>query len=313
VILLCGIPSEPPVRLALEAARALGVEHRLLSQRLAASADVTLSIRDGRVEGRLWLAGEEIDLSRVDGIYLRLMDADLLPESRRPQAFDPDGPERAAAVGRLLADWCEVTPGRVANRISAMSSNSSKPYQAQLIAACGLPVPETLVTNDLSAVRDFARRAGRLVYKSTSSQRSIVRELDLDRADLNRVRHLPTQFQALVPGLNVRVHVVGDAVLACAIRSATVDYRYAGAEGAEMEPIELPSDVEDRCIRVSRELDLPFCGIDLILDDSGVWWCLEANPSPAYSAFEEPTGLPIAEALVRWLHTGSAVPDRAVA
>lgn len=313
MILLCGIPSEPPLRLAIEAAQELGIEHRVLHQRLASAADVVLSVRRGRVEGRLWLAGEELDLDRVDGIYLRLMDAELVPESRRPLATDPDAPERAAAVSRLLTDWCEVRSGRVANRVSAMTSNSSKPYQGQLLAECGMSVPETLVTSDPGAVREFASRVGRVVYKSTSSQRSVVRELDVGRADLDRVRHLPTQFQALVAGINVRVHVVGDAVFACAIRSPTLDYRYPGPGGAQMEATELPSRIESACLRVARELDLPFCGIDLIVDDAGDWWCLEANPSPAYSAFEEPTGLPIAAALVRWLETGTAVADRAVA
>ena len=38
-----------------------------------------------------------------------------------------------------------------------MFSNSSKPHQARLIAAGGLGVPTTLVTNDPEAVRDAMR------------------------------------------------------------------------------------------------------------------------------------------------------------
>ena len=80
MILLCGIPSEPPVRLAIDAAEGFGAEYRVLNQRMAGEADVVLEARAGRLQGRLWLAGEEIDLRCIDGIYLRLMEAELLPE-----------------------------------------------------------------------------------------------------------------------------------------------------------------------------------------------------------------------------------------
>ena len=313
MILLCGIPSEPPVRLAIDAAEGFGAEYRVLNQRMAGEADVVLEARAGRLQGRLWLAGEEIDLRCIDGIYLRLMEAELLPEYQNPPPADPHSAARAAAVTALLTEWCEVTPHRVANRVSAMSSNASKPYQAQLIARCGLAVPPLVVTSDPAEAREFADAHGKVVYKSTSSVRSIVRVLESDRrGELGRLRQLPTQFQALVTGTNVRAHVIGDLVLACTITSMTVDYRYPAGGPLEMNPTALPSEVEDACVRVATTLDLPFCGLDLIVDECGGWWCLEANPSPAYNCFEEPTGLPIAAALVRWLEAGDARPARSL-
>jgi glutathione synthase/RimK-type ligase-like ATP-grasp enzyme len=68
-----------------------------------------------------------------------------------------------------------------------------------------------------------------------------------------------------------------------------------------MRPVELPEDIRLRCLEVSAALDLPLAGIDLLRDAEDRWWCFEVNPSPAYSCFEEPTGLPIAAALARWL------------
>jgi glutathione synthase/RimK-type ligase-like ATP-grasp enzyme len=211
--------------------------------------------------------------------------------------------ERQQAALALVCGWADVTGLRVANRPSAMASNSSKPYQAALIRRHWFSVPETLVTNDPNQVRDFARVHGRLVYKSTSGIRSIVHELSPARtATLDRVRHLPTQFQRLVTGTNVRVHVVGPELFACAIEADTVDYRYReGGAPASMHPVDLPADVTDRCLALSAALDLPLAGIDLLQDTDGRWWCFEVNPSPAYSCFAEPTGLPMAAALARWL------------
>ena len=51
----------------------------------------------------------------------------------------------------------------------SMVSNSSKPFQAQLLRESGFRVPDTLVTDDPRAVGEFAREHGRLVYKSISS------------------------------------------------------------------------------------------------------------------------------------------------
>jgi glutathione synthase/RimK-type ligase-like ATP-grasp enzyme len=184
-----------------------------------------------------------------------------------------------------------------------MASNNSKPYQAALIRRLGFGVPETLVTNDPDEVRRFQRRVGRLVFKSTSGTRSIVHELTPARAvTLERVRNLPTQFQPLLTGTNVRVHVIGRQVFACEIAAETVDYRYReGGSPARMQPVRLPPALRSRCLELSAALDLPLAGIDLLRDGDGQWWCFEVNPSPAYSCFAEPTGMPMAEALARWL------------
>lgn len=298
MIVVVGTGAEDPVRRLVEAAGAGGAEVALLEETDAASWNLRVSGgRDG-LSARAVTGTGEIDLSAATGLYLRLtapgqrgLAADLLAQQRQE-----------AAIG-LVAAWADVAGMRVANRPRAMASNGSKPYQAALIRRHGLGVPQTLVSNDPAAVRRFWKESGRVVYKSASGVRSIVHELTDDRgADLDRVRHLPTQFQRLLEGTNVRVHVVGDAVFACEITSSTIDYRYReGADQATMEPVDLPADIAERCVGVAAALDLPFAGIDLLRDAAGQWWCFEVNPSPAYSCFEEPTGLPIAAALARWL------------
>lgn len=65
-----------------------------------------------------------------------------------------------------------------------------------------------------------------MVLKSISGIRSIVRPLDNQRAtELDRVRDLSTQFQELVEGVDVRVHVVGQQIFATEIRSPVVENR----------------------------------------------------------------------------------------
>lgn len=306
MILLCGIPSEPPLRLAFEAAQRLGIEALVLNQRHASALAIAIDFQHDRVDAILWAWEREWRLDAIDGVYNRLVDARELPEFRpRPRrAIDSDALARVEAFNRILTAWLELAPCRVASRASAIASNISKPYQSQLIARCGFAIPPTLITNECEAVEQFARLHRRVIYKSVSSLRSIVRELGAaDRLLLKRVRNLPTQFQAYIPGNNVRVHVVGAEIFATEIETEAVDYRYAGRDGMDaiMRPIALPEDIQNRCRTLAVNLHLPFCGIDLKRTPDGQYYCLEVNPCPAYSYYQEITGQPIADAVVGYL------------
>lgn len=303
MILLCGIPSEGPVAAMAAACVHAAVPYRVVSQRAFAEHPLTVQPAPGGPVGTVGIDGEPVPLAQVTGLYLRVMDPGMLPEIR---GLPTTHPTRLLAERwhQVLLAWAELTPARVANRASAMASNASKPYQAQLVRGYGFDVPETLVTNDPALVLELRDRHGRIVYKSASAVRSVVRELgDDDLRRLDRVRWCPTQFQELVEGDDVRVHTVGDAVFATAIRSSATDYRYAGRDGVEtsLEAVTLPDDLARRCVELASGLDLPFAGIDLRLAPDGRVVCFEVNPSPAFTYYESHTGQPIAAALVRWL------------
>ncbi len=134
--------------------------------------------------------------------------------------------------------------------------------------------------------------------------RSIVHALSKDdAARLDLIRWCPVQFQALVPGTDVRVHVVGGEVHATEIVSDTLDYRYARQSGgsAELRAVELTSDTAGKCVALTRGLGLAFAGIDLKITPDGEAFCFEVNPCPAFSYYEANTGQPIARAVARYL------------
>jgi glutathione synthase/RimK-type ligase-like ATP-grasp enzyme len=206
-----------------------------------------------------------------------------------------------------MLEWLEISPKLVVNRPVDMESNSSKPFQSQLIAKVGFDVPETLVTSDPDEARAFWNEHERVVFKSISGVRSIVTEMNAEHvARLDRLRTLPVQFQAHVSGDDVRVHVVGEETFACVIESEATDYRYSARQGVEarLSPSDLPESVSSRCIELARSLRLPFCGIDLRRAPDERWVCFEVNPMPAYTYFENGTSLPISEALIELLSTG---------
>jgi ribosomal protein S6-L-glutamate ligase RimK-like protein len=302
VILLCGIPSEPPIELAARAAADAGIAFQILNQREIDAWALELDFDGDRLDGVLHGPAGDIALDEIDGAYVRLVEPRTLPDVGRPP--DKDKLEAANALYQPFVDWLEVAWCRVANRLSAGTSNVSKPYQAQIIRSTGFEIPPTIVSNDPESIRGFVAEHREVVYKSTSSARSIVRRLVPSRLDeLALVRHLPTQFQALIPGTDVRVHVVGELAIATEVRSPGTDYRYAGRDDQEvrMAASELPPETEARCLSLAEALDLPFCGIDLRRTPEDRWYCFEVNPSPAYSYFEQQTGQPIGRALVEYL------------
>jgi hypothetical protein len=80
MILLCGIPSEPPMRLVRERLEALGVPVVEFNQRQFASAEIGFEVSGRHVSGELRLQGRAYPLEEFQGVFARLMDDRNLPE-----------------------------------------------------------------------------------------------------------------------------------------------------------------------------------------------------------------------------------------
>ncbi|MEO7131387.1 MAG: hypothetical protein ABIZ07_08445 [Dermatophilaceae bacterium] len=305
MILFFGYATDPALRLAVDAAERLGESHLLLDQLDLHDCAVLLDDLNepGGPSGQVRTPGGTVSLAALDAAYARPLSA-VIEE-------DPADSARGAQIAADVITWLDTTHSLVVSRPGDMHSNSSKPYQAQLIGAAGFRVPESLITTDPDEVIAFTERVGAVIFKSISGIRSIVRRLDDGyESRLERIRVLPTQFQALVEGDDIRVHVVGDEVFATRIISDATDYRYARRDGvdADLTPTTLPADVHQRCLDLAASLSLPFVGIDLRETPDGEYVCFEANPMPGYSYFESNTGQPISEALVRLL-AGATPPE----
>ena len=303
MIVLIGIPSEPPLAMVKYELDRLGAPNILFNQRKFDACDLRVKFQNGTLHGVLRIEALEVPLEKIEGAYARPMDDTQLPELGNEQAHSHRF-NHCRSLHELLICWLEIAPGRMINRPSAMGSNSSKPYQAQLIRRYGFQIPETLISNDPDEVLAFWQCHGRLIYKSISGVRSIVMEMTPDMVDrLGFIRWCPTQFQQYVQGFDVRVHTIGHQVFATKAHSTATDYRYSGRQGSDMklEPYQLPSQWEQRCLELSHGIGLAFAGIDLKITPEGEVYCFEVNPCPAYSFYEQNTGQPIAAAVAGYL------------
>lgn len=311
MILLAGLPDEPPIARVAAALDDLGFAFRMIDQRRHAELHLSFDPAgaQGVLQGTLRCAGDDdIALEEVTGLYQRLHSDESFPELCKLPHDDP-ARQRFSRFVTLFTVFSDLCSGRVLNRTPGMGTNNSKPFQAQMIARAGFGIPRTLITNLPDRARAFvqdAKAQGReVIFKSASAVRSIVRTVTADDLDrLDRLRICPVQFQERVEGRDVRVHVVGDEVFATRITTTGVDYRYASRDeggSTDLEPFELPPEVVKRAIALSRMLDLPLAGIDLRETPEGDWVCFEVNPSPAYSYYEANTGQPISTAIARYL------------
>lgn len=299
VVAVLGLPTEGPTHMVLQALSDEGISTVVLDQRRFAQMPLHATIGDDDFLG--WVGtGQrgDVALDTLAGLYLRPLDEGRL--------WSADGASAAAcrAWTQAWIDVAERLPGRVANRVSAMAGNGSKPYQSQQLAAAGFAVPPMLLSDDPKAVLDFELEHGPLIYKSASGVRSIVQPLDTAaKLRLDAIRHCPTLFQKRLEGTNVRVHVVGPHTFCTEIDSDGLDYRYAVREGGSttLRNTTLDATTRWRCSTAAQALGLAFAGLDLMLADDGQTYCFEVNPSPGFSWYEDATGQPIARTLARWL------------
>jgi D-alanine-D-alanine ligase-like ATP-grasp enzyme len=115
----------------------------------------------------------------------------------------------------------------------------------------------------------------------------------------------PVHLQRFIKGADVRVHVVGNEIVAQRLAASTVDYRRGGSMD-DMETFEPPEDLRRLLVKATRSIGLEFAGWDFKVDADGVYWCLEANPMPGYGPYDAYSKGAISRALFR--HLGASVP-----
>ena len=304
MILVYGRLDDPPIARLIEVLQEAGARHARVELTEFDREHLRIEIGPHGVDGCLVVAGQEIPLAQVRSVCAR-------PLGLPKRWSTPGGAARVRILHEQFLEWLDVARALVVSRPRAMQSNASKPLQAQLIGEAGFAVPQTLVTNDEAEARAFWREHGRVIFKSVSGVRSIVQELNERSAEqLDRLALLPTQFQAYVPGVDVRVHVVGERTFAAEIRRPVTDDRYPSQSGAAaiLARTQLPGDVAERCVTLAKRMELPLAGIDLRRRPGGEFVCFEVNPMPAYTYYEPHTGLPISRALAALLIDG----DRAL-
>jgi hypothetical protein len=226
--------------------------------------------------GPSWVAGDDGERQLLDesaSYFCRLID------------LAPVSPAQAVEWRTLfsaLSAWLELYPGKVVNRPGSTSDNACKPLHEAVLAELGFEVAPSVTSSSRETLRSFVG-SGEAVAKPVCGQRADCRVVRADDFDDYDERSGPVHLQRLVPGEDVRAHVVGEDVLALRVRSEADDYRLD--HDAEFEPCRLPPDLCRDLVDATRGFGLSFAGWDLRESD-GRYWVFEANPMPGYHYYD---------------------------
>src|SRR5262245_57968688 len=188
-------------------------------------------------------SGSTWEFAEIESVYWRSYGgatAAELPDAE--QAFIAANDARSLLESLLLC-----LPARWVNGLAGYRWHQTKPAALARVAALGVAVPATVVTNDPQAVLAFADRHGRCIFKPVQGgahTQRVTRE-HLTEQNLASLAVAPVTIQEEVPGVDVRVFVAGPRVLACEIRTEVLDFRKDPR--ADIVAIDLPGGVAETC------------------------------------------------------------------
>lgn len=259
-------------------------------------ANTTLAWDPLARRGTLTGSAGAIALERLRSVYWRTATRPRAPDGlmRELHGFAEDEARRA------LDSMLRALPCPVINSPEAVAAHRFKPLQSAQVAALGFLVPATLISNSPEALREFVDgQDGGVIVKPIGGGAYARRIGPTDLGRAASIRACPMQYQAFVPGEDLRIYIVDDRVFAGRIVTRDrdhVDFRTDPDHHSVACTLE-PADAA-RCVRIARTLGLRFTGIDLRRTDAGALVFLEANPSPMFLRFEHDTGHPLLASLV---------------
>jgi glutathione synthase/RimK-type ligase-like ATP-grasp enzyme len=277
-----------------------------------------------QVRGELRLRGKSLPLDQIQSVWYRRTET-----MRLPRWFDESDRQlaRRESLAFMQGLWALLDEAVWVSSPESLRRAASKAEQLRRAARFGLRIPNTCVSNDPDAIRDFVARvgaAGDVIYKPHSpimvdqpdGKKGVVYTSVLDQHSLERleeVRFTPGIFQAYIEkSLELRITVVGEDVFACGIdsqekRETRTDWRAHRWNDADTFPrhsqFNLPKETSYACRDLVSSYGLMFGAIDMILDPDGEFYFLEVNPNGQWVWVEQETRLPISDALCRVFET----------
>lgn len=209
------------------------------------------------------------------------------------------------------------------NNVFRIREAENKLYQLQLAKKIGFLIPETILSNDAKFVRDnfYKDSSSELVIKAvrsgniepeTAKKIVFTTDINLDEITRDSIGMFPAYIQSKISKKSdLRCIVVGNNVFTAEINSqddedATTDWRKSKSI-LEHRKYELPEDIKDKCVAITKKLGLFYSAIDLVLDKDGNYIFLECNPNGQWAWIENRINVPISNTIEELLINGGAL------
>lgn len=247
--------------------------------------------------------GELLDISSVDTIWWRRF--------KTNQQLDPADLTDAHCslinndcIGALVGSIQNTFTGRWISSPRATDYASNKLNQLVAAHRCGLRIPDTVVTQSPSGVREFCRRHGNgVIVKPVAGTpgpllfTQLVRESHIQAED--SIRACPAIYQEFIPGKrHIRLNCFGSESYASLIETEDLDWRPNLA--VPISRWSIPDTLHNDVRNVLDVLGLDMGIIDLKQTPDGEFVWLEVNPQGQFLFLEGLTKEPLTEHFAKY-------------
>ena len=199
------------------------------------------------------------------------------------------------------------------NHPTATYKAEHKAVQLSVAHTLGFDIPRTVITNDAKGILQAASGDRRvavkgletvLVWQGNSETFGYTSLIDTAFAKNSHLSSAPLIAQeALENKLDLRVTVVGDQVFCASVTAGgnpiRGDWRLEKTN-AVFRPFDLPHDISEKCVRLTKSLGLVFGAIDLAVQED-TYFFLEINPTGEWGWLVDQANLPIDRAIANSL------------
>ncbi|WP_188453503.1 ATP-grasp domain-containing protein [Virgibacillus oceani] len=217
-----------------------------------------------------------------------------------------------------LARQLESLGIRVFNSSKAIEVSDDKIATYQALAEQHLPIPKTIIAPkifpsttviDHTFTQHAIKKLGfpmvlKEAFGSFGEQVYLVHNQEQMLNKIKEIIGKPFLFQEFISssyGRDIRIHVVGDTVVASMIRNASNDFRANVTAGGTMEPYE-PSEAEkELAIAATKVIGADFTGVDLLFGPNNNSLICEINSNAHIRNIYECTKVNVADYIINYI------------
>lgn len=238
--------------------------------------------------------------------------------TKLPEIKNLSGEERLYILNEtdsFLKNLYSSLPAKWLSQPDSVYKAENKFLQLKTAQQIGFLIPETIITNSKSELKEFFNQNNEnIIIKPISQTRIQYNESaafiftnpvtkkvieEIEKYDLT-----PCIFQQNISKeYEVRATVVRDEVFAAAVYSQEDNETKTDWRKKKLKFVEttLPNEIKQLCVQLLKKLNLEFGAIDLIKTPEGKYVFLEINPNGQWAWIENQTGQKISEAIINFL------------
>ena len=198
---------------------------------------------------------------------------------------------RDALLGILLNEF----NGIWINDPHATRIAENKLVQLKIAQKLGFKVPDTLVSQNVSEIKNFfEKHSDKVIIKPVKGTREIpvyTRFLKKSHLQYEKQMNLcPAMYEEYVSGdTHIRANCFGKNIFSAAIKSDDLDWRKN--LDSSFSQVDLPDEIEKRIIKLLNMLGLKMGIIDIKINENNEYVWLEINPQGQFLFVEGLTGM----------------------